>query len=157
MLFLINIVLYLRVFYLCKVIGVQDKLWRFIGFIVINICYFIIVAQVFSRDTVSILFRSILRSVSNNIALNYMQELKSYLGKTDYQYWLMSNFFGLLIILYFFLSIPLDILLKLAFVVMIVGIWLLLNKDNLKAMMEKEKADGEHHNVSSNAHNHHAH
>jgi hypothetical protein len=86
-----------------------------------------------------------------------MQELKSYLGKTDYQYWLMSNFFGLLIILYFFLSIPLDILLKLAFVVMIVGIWLLLNKDNLKAMMEKEKADGEHHNVSSNAHNHHAH
>ncbi|MBP7008150.1 hypothetical protein KBB05_05635 [Patescibacteria group bacterium] len=52
---------------------------------------------------VSILFWSILRSVSNNLALNYMQDLKSYLGQADYQYRLMSNFFGLLIILYFFL------------------------------------------------------
>ncbi len=141
LLFLVNTALYLYIFYLCKTIGVQDKLRRFFGFIAINVCYFIAVAQVFQQDTVSILFWSIIWSVGNNIALNYMQELRSYLGKSDYQYWLMSNFLGLIIILYFFLTLNLDILLKIAIVVMIVGLWLLLNKDNLKQMLEKEQPE----------------
>lgn len=161
MLFLLNILLYLCIFYLCKVIGIQDKLRRFFWFIAINICYFIVVAQVFSGDVVSILFWSILRSVSNNLALNYMQDLKSYLGQADYQYRLMSNFFGLLIILYFFLWINFDILLKLAFVVMIVGIRLLLNKDNLKSMMEKkgevQPAWTHQDHGHTDSHDHHAH
>ncbi len=143
LLFLVNTGLYLYIFYLCKTIGVQDKLRRFFGFIAINICYFIAVAQVFQQDTVSILFWSIIWSVGNNVALNYMQELRSYLGKSDYQYWLMSNFLGLIIILYFFLTLNLDILLKVAIVVMIVGLWLLLNKNNLKQMLEKEQPEGE--------------
>jgi hypothetical protein len=137
--FLINTGLYLLIFYLCKKIGIQDKLWRFFGFIAINVCYFIAVAQIFKQDTISVLFWSILWSVGNNIALNYMQELRSYLGKSDYQYWLMSNFFGLLIIIYFFLWLNLDVLLKVAIVVMTLGLWLLLNKDNLKEMMEKSE------------------
>lgn len=141
LLFLVNTALYLYIFYLCKTIGVQDKLRRFFGFIAINVCYFVAVAQVFQQDTVSILFWSIIWSVGNNIALNYMQELRSYLGKSDYQYWLMSNFLGLIIILYFFLTLNLDILLKIAIVVMIVGLWLLLNKNNLKQMLEKEQPE----------------
>ncbi|HMY81150.1 MAG TPA: hypothetical protein PLW93_04260 [Candidatus Absconditabacterales bacterium] len=136
-LFLVNIILYLTIFYVCKKTGIQDHLRRFFGFLAINICYFIVVAQVFNNDNVSILFWSILWSVANNLALNYLQDLRSYLGSKDYQYRLMSNFFGLIIIVYFFLGLNLDILFKLAFVVMIVGVRLLLNKDNLKAMMDR--------------------
>lgn len=138
-LFMVNTSLYLYIFYICKKIGIQDKLRRFFWFIAINICYFIAVAQVFKQDTISILFWSILRAVGNNVALNYMQELRSYLERSDYQYRLMSNFFGLIIIVYFFLGLGLDVLLKVAIVVMMVGLWLLLNKDNLKEMMEKQQ------------------
>lgn len=136
--FLINTILYIIWFYYAKKIGIADNMWRFFGFIATNICYYIVVAQVFGNDTISVLFRSFLRAAANNLAMNTMQDLKSYLGKSDYQYRLMSNFFGLLIIIYFFMTLSLDILVKVAFVVMIVWLWLLMNKDNLKEMMERK-------------------
>lgn len=138
MMFLLNTGLYLSIFFLSKKIGIQVKLRRFFGFIIINISFFITVAQVFDGDNVSILFWSILRSTANNLALNMLQWLKSYLGKTDYQYRLMSNGFGLIIIIYFFLGLNLDILFKIAIVAMMIWLWLLLNKDNLKEVFRKE-------------------
>ncbi len=136
--FLLNTVLYIIWFYYAKKIGISDNMWRFFGFIVTNICYYIVVANVFKQDTILILFRSFLRASLNNVAMNTMQDLKSYLWKSDYQYWLMSNFFWLLIIIYFFLTLSLDILVKVAFIIMIIWLWLLINKDNLKEMVERK-------------------
>gem|GEM_PF-3959768 len=116
--FLVNTGLYLIIFYYCKKLGIQDKVRRVIGFIIINICFYIAAANVFAKDTVAILFWSIIRAVANNTTMNYLQDLKKYLSNTDYTYWLFSNFLGLIIILYFFLTLSIDILLKIAIVIM---------------------------------------
>ncbi len=137
--FLLNTGLYLIIFYFCKKMGINDKLRRMFGFIMINVCFYVAVAHVFAKDTVSILFWSLLWSVANNITMNYLQELRQYLNSSDFTYRLFSNFLGLLIILYFFLSLPLDTLLKVAISIVMVGLWMLMNKDNLKMIFQKEK------------------
>lgn len=135
--FLVNTGLYLIIFYYCKKLGIQDKVRRVIGFIIINICFYIAAANVFAKDTVAILFWSIIRAVANNTTMNYLQDLKKYLSNTDYTYWLFSNFLGLIIILYFFLTLSIDILLKIAIVIMMAWLWMLMNKDNLKMIFQK--------------------
>lgn len=136
--FLFNTWLYLLIFYYCKKMGIHDKLWRVAGLVMINICFYVAIAHIFEKDTASVLFWSILRTVLNNTAMNYFQELKNYLDSNDYTYRLFSNFLGLLIVLYFFLTLSLDILLKFAIVIMIIGLRMLMNKDNLKSVFQKE-------------------
>lgn len=135
--FLVNTGLYLIIFYYCKKLGIQDKVRRVVGFIIINICFYIAAANVFAKDTVAILFWSIIRAVANNTTMNYLQDLKKYLSNTDYTYRLFSNFLGLIIILYFFMTLSIDILLKIAIVIMMAWLWMLMNKDNLKMIFQK--------------------
>lgn len=130
--FIINTIIYVAIFYICRRLSIQNNLWRVFGFLMVNICYFVIISNIFGKDTVSILFWGTIWSILNNVLLSFSNDLSKYLSYEDFRYRLFSNFLWLVINLYFFLSLDIDIVLKVGLLIIVVGIWLMANTKNIK-------------------------
>lgn len=130
--FIINTILYVVIFYLCRRLEIQNSLWRVFGFFMINICYFVIISSIFGKDTMSILFWWTLWSILNNVLISFTNDFSKYLSYDDFRYRLFSNFLWLLINLYFFLTLDIDVIVKIWLLIIIVGIRLMANTKNIK-------------------------
>ena len=130
--FIINTIIYIVIFYICRRLAIQNNLWRVFGFFMINICYFVIISNIFGKDTISILFWWVLWSVLNNFLMSFSDNFSRYLSYDDFRYRLFSNFLWLIINSYFFLTLDIDIIVKIWLLIIVVWIWLMSNTKNIK-------------------------
>lgn len=130
--FIINTIIYVVIFYICRRLSIQNNLWRVFGFFMINICYFVIISSIFGKDIMSILFWWVIWSILNNVLISFSNDFSKYLSYDDFRYWLFSNFLWLLINLYFFLTLDIDVVVKIWLLIIIIGIWLMANTKNIK-------------------------